>query len=332
MTAYIRPLVQNGSVRPDGAVSLAGSDLWFTHAEAFARGAPSRIVDVDQIDPAMLERLSTPRADICGLSLSHTRIMGILNVTPDSFSDGGDYDDLSRGTDAALTMAAAGADIIDVGGESTRPGADYIPPEQEIARTAPVIAAIREQASCPISIDTRKSEVAAAALDAGADLVNDVSGLQFDAKMASLCADRGTPICVMHSQGDPATMQDNPTYTSVVLDVYDFLAEQVARLEALGLNRAQIVVDPGIGFGKTQNHNLALLQNLSLFHGLGCAILLGVSRKRFIGDIGLAPVARDRAFGSVAVGLAGLAQGVQLLRVHDVAETVQALRLWQAVR
>ena len=195
-----------------------------------------------------------------------------------------------------------------------------------------MIAAIREVSEVPISIDTRKATVGMEALEAGASLINDVSGFTFDTALAPLAAQAGVPVCVMHAQGDPQTMQENPHYENVVLDVYDFLAAQVDQLEAIGVLREQIVIDPGIGFGKSEAHNLALLRNLSLFHGIGCPILLGVSRKGFIGAIGKEPQAARRAPGSIAVGLAGFAQGVQLLRVHDVAETAQALRLWQATR
>jgi dihydropteroate synthase len=174
--------------------------------------------------------------------------------------------------------------------------------------------------------------VAQAALEAGADLVNDVAGFAFDPDLAPLCVARSAPVCLMHSQGEPETMQHDPRYDDVLLDVYDFLADRIAMLEGGGLARELIVTDPGIGFGKTREHNLALLRGLALFHGLGCPILLGVSRKGFIGAIGQEPRAEARAPGSIAVGLAGLAQGVQILRVHDVAETAQALRLWQAAR
>lgn len=332
MTEYFRPLVQSGPARPSEAVFLAGSPLWFTHAERLSRGNAPSVVAASDIPADVLARLTAPRAPIAGLDLDCPRIMGILNVTPDSFSDGGRHNAPEAAQAAARDMIAAGVDMIDFGGESTRPGAAYVPEEEEIARTAPVIAALRHQSDVPVSIDTRKTGVARAALDAGADLVNDVSGFTHDASLAAFCAGREVPVCVMHAQGDPATMQDDPHYDDVLLDVYDFLAGQVARLEAAGLPRARIIVDPGIGFGKTLDHNLALLQGLALFHGLGCAILLGVSRKGFIGTIGKEPRADARTPGSIAVGLAGLAQGVQILRVHDVAETMQALRLWQAVR
>ncbi len=328
---YYRALVQHGATRPEGALALAGGALWFTHAQVIERCAPSRIVEARAIPREQLDRLTMPRADLAGLDLAKPRIMGILNVTPDSFSDGGRHNAPGAACQAALCMVDDGAQIIDIGGESTRPGATFVPVAREVARTGPVIAALRRQSDVVVSVDTRKADVARAALAAGANLVNDVSGLTFDAAMTPLCAAAGVPVCVMHSQGDPATMQDAPRYDNVLLAVYDYLETRICALEQAGIARGRIIVDPGIGFGKTQDHNLTLLRNISLFHGLGCAILLGASRKRFIGTIGLAPRADARAPGSIATGLAALAQGVQILRVHDVAETAQAMRLWRAV-
>lgn len=183
----------------------------------------------------------------------------------------------------------------------------------------------------PISIDTRKAPVAEAALDAGAALVNDVAGFTFDANLAPLCATRQAPVCVMHAQGDPQTMQDAPRYDDVRLDVYDFLSERVEALVAQGIARNQILVDPGIGFGKTLDHNLALLRDIAVFHGLGCPILLGASRKKFIGTICGAGTAETRVAGSVAVALHGASQGIQVIRVHDVKETCHALKMWRAI-
>ncbi|GAA6200558.1 dihydropteroate synthase [Aquicoccus sp. SU-CL01552] len=332
MTFYYRPLVQHGPARPDDALPLAGGPLWFTHVEALARGHAPQVIPAGDLPDHDLAPLIAPRAPVAGLSMDRPNVMGILNTTPDSFSDGGKHHEAEAALEGARAMIAAGVDILDIGGESTRPGAREVPVEEEIARTAPVIAAIRAESPIAVSIDTRKAPVARAALDAGADLVNDVAGFTFDADLAPLCATRAAPVCVMHAQGDPETMQQDPHYDDVLLDVYDFLATRIAALEAQGIPRARIVTDPGIGFGKTRDHNLALLNGLSLFHGLGCAILLGVSRKRFIGTIGEEPRAEARAPGSIAVGLAGLAQGVQLLRVHDVRDTIQAIRLWQAAR
>lgn len=227
---------------------------------------------------------------------------------------------------------AEGADVLDIGGESTRPGAAEVAVTEEVARTAPVIAALREGGiATPISVDTRKAAVARAALAAGAGIVNDVAAMGFDPEMAPVVAGAGAPVILMHSIKTPATMQDDPRYEDVLLDVYDFLKARIAAAEVAGIARGRIMVDPGIGFGKTAAHNLALLRRLSLFHDLGVPLLLGVSRKRFIGTIGGEDRAERRMPGSVAVALAGVAQGAQVLRVHDVAETRQALRLWLAV-
>ncbi|WP_108836975.1 dihydropteroate synthase [Tateyamaria sp. Alg231-49] len=318
---YIRPLMQVGLGLPPDAVPFGWS--WFTHVEVLSRSEPAQIVPVSEITDA-------ERARFVGAA-DAPKLMGILNTTPDSFSDGGAFDTLEAGIAQGRALVSAGADILDIGGESTRPGASLVPADAEIARTAPVIAGLRAAGiSTPISIDTRKAPVAAAALDAGANIVNDVSGFTFDADLAPLCAARGVPVCVMHAQGEPQTMQQNPTYDDVLLDVYDALAARIDMLVSLGIPCDQITVDPGIGFGKTLDHNLAILQRISLFHGLGVPILLGASRKRFIGTLGNAPEAQDRAPGSVAVALAAIAQGVQIIRAHDVAEHAQAIALWRA--
>jgi dihydropteroate synthase len=226
-------------------------------------------------------------------------------------------------------MLDQGASIVDVGGESTRPGADFVDRVAEINRVTPVIAALNGTAL--LSIDTRKADVARAAISAGAQIFNDVTALSFDPRSLSVLTNTGASVCLMHASGDPKTMQDNPTYDDVLLDVYDYLATRVALCEQAGIAKSRICIDPGIGFGKTTEHNLLLMRGLSLFHGLGCPILLGVSRKRFIGEIGQAQEPADRVGGSIAVGLEGLRQGVQLLRVHDVKETVQAVRLFEAL-
>jgi len=325
---YNRPIAQTDVARPSEALPLAGGWAWFTHVELLSREAPPRIVPHSELAPDVLTRLTAPRPDFAGLSMARPQIMGILNVTPDSFSDGGQHDAPEAARAHAAAMTTEGADLIDVGGESTRPGSETVPDAQEIARTAPVIAALK--GGLPLSIDTRKSAVAAAALDAGATIVNDVSGFTYDPALAPLCAARSAPICIMHAQGDPQTMQQNPRYADVLLDVFDFLAARLAALEALGIPRAQMMVDPGIGFGKTQAHNLALLARLSLFHALGVPVLLGVSRKRFIGTLGKAPEPAHRVYGSVALAQAAVGQGVQMIRVHDVFATRSALSLWSA--
>ena len=328
---YFRPIAMTDPARPEGSFALAGGWCWFDRVEVLSRDAEPYLIAAEDCPPDVLERLTAPRADFAGLTLDRPRLMGILNVTPDSFSDGGRF----LAPAAALAQGrqvARFAEIVDIGGESTRPGAVEVPVAEEIARTVPVIEALRAAGMRgPISIDTRKSIVAAAALRAGATLVNDVSGLGFDPALGPLVAQAKVPLVLMHSQGLPMTMQDNPRYGDVLLDVYDALAARVAEAVALGIALDRIAIDPGIGFGKTVAHNLALIGGLSLLHGLGCPVLLGASRKRFIGSIGGAETAEARMPGSLAVALAGFAQGAQICRVHDAAETRQALRLWQAM-
>ena len=330
MTAYYRPIPRTDHARPAGALTLAGGWTWFDTVEVLSRDAPSHLLPASEVPEQALERLTAPRAAIAGLSFEAPQLMGILNVTPDSFSDGGENYDASVAIAHAADMQAQGASIIDVGGESTRPGAEEVAIDEELRRTAPVIEAIRAASGVPISIDTRKAPVAQAAHEAGADLINDVAGFTFDPDLAPFAAKAGLPICVMHAQGTPDIMQVDPRYDNVALDVYDYLEGRISALEAAGIPRSRIITDPGIGFGKTLEHNLTLLQHLALFHSLGCPMLLGASRKRFIGTIGGTEEARHRAPGSIAVALAGVAQGVQMLRVHDVRETAEALRLWQA--
>lgn len=328
---YHRPIVMTDPARPEGALPLAGGWCWFTQVEVLSRHAAPRLIAARTLSSEIIDRLTAPRPAFAGLSMAQPRIMGILNVTPDSFSDGGRF----LGRDAALAQArrmAEAADVLDIGGESTRPGAAEVAVDEEIARTAPVIAALRDGGvQTPMSIDTRKAAVASAALEAGAGIINDVAAMGFDAGMADVAARTGAPIILMHAIKTPATMQDDPHYDDVLLDVFDFLSERVAVAQAAGIPRAHLMVDPGIGFGKTLAHNLALIRGLALFHDLGLPILLGASRKRFIGTLSGVEAAEARMPGSVAVALAGVAQGVQMLRVHDVAETRQALRLWSAI-
>ncbi len=327
-----RPIPQSDPLRPEGALPLAGGPLWFDRLALHARDAPPRLVPVAETPPDVLARLTAPRPPICGLSLDRPRIMAVLNVTPDSFSDGGRHLRPADAVARALAMLAAGADILDIGGESTRPGADPVPEAEELDRVIPVIEALRAAGvTAPISIDTRKAAVAAAAFAAGADLFNDVSALTHDPASPALAAASGKPVVLMHARGDPRTMQDAPVYADVLLDVMDFLAARVAAAEAAGVPRGRILIDPGIGFGKTVAHNLALIRGLAILHGLGCAILFGASRKRFIGAIADVADPAARGPGSLAVALEASSQGAQVLRVHDAAETRQALALWAAL-
>lgn len=319
MTTRLHPLPRLDLPRPPDALPLGGSaHVWWI--------APQDVPAADRT------RLSAPRPILPGLPADRPLVMGILNVTPDSFSDGGRLDGIPGAVDRARQMVAEGADILDIGGESTRPGAVEVPVTEEIARTAPVIRALREAGvETPVSIDTRKAGVAEAALAAGANIVNDVSALTWDPGLARVTAEAGVPICLMHAQGTPQTMQADPRYDDVLTEVYDWLAARIDHAVAQGIAPERIITDPGIGFGKTLRHNLTLLQGLSLFHSLGAPILLGASRKRFIGTLSGVDEAARRMPGSVAVALHAAAQGAQILRVHDVAETVQALALWRAL-
>ena len=331
MRDYFRPIAQTDLARPDTALTIAGGAAWCDRVEVLRRDRPAELVAAEDLPPEVARAISAPRAPLLGLDLSEPRLMGILNVTPDSFSDGGLFHDRAAALAQAKALEQGGAEILDVGGESTRPGSDPVEAEEEIARVLPVIETVRAGSAIPVSIDTRKAAVARAALAAGAGLVNDVSALTYDPDLAAETARAGVPVCLMHAKGDPKTMQDDPRYDDVLLDVYDFLEERVAAAEAAGIPRGQIVVDPGIGFGKRVEHNLALVRNISLFHALGCPVLLGASRKRFIGTLGDAPNPADRVPGSIAVALAAVRQGVQIIRVHDIHATRQALRLHGAV-
>ena len=343
---YIRPV---GRLRPPStlatslpsAFEVAGrKDLLFAAAEFIERAGGNierRIVAADDLLPddaagsgtQVLHRLRQARPAIAGLTLEQTRIMGVVNVTPDSFSDGGRY----LATDAAiahgLQLEAEGADILDIGGESTRPGAEPLGIEDECRRVLPVIEGLARRARVPLSIDTRNAEVMRRAAQSGARIINDVSALAHDPQSLEVAAASGLPVVLMHALGDPRTMQRNPVYDDVVLDVYDALEVRIEACEKAGIARERLIVDPGIGFGKTLAHNLALLGALSIFHGLGCTVLLGASRKSFIGKL-TGALADDRLPGSLAAALLGAVQGVQIVRVHDVAATRQALAVWEA--
>jgi dihydropteroate synthase len=259
-------------------------------------------------------------------------VMGIVNATPDSFSDGGAYPDSYAAVEAGAAMAGAGAAIIDVGGESTRPGAALVWEGDEVERVLPVVQQLAA-AGTAVSIDTRKAAVMSAAIGAGAGLVNDVSGLTWDPQAAAaVVAEAGVPVVLMHHQGDPQTMQEAPRYDDVLVEVYQWLEARIAAAEEAGIDRAKILVDPGIGFGKSVAHNLELINGLALFHGLGCGVVLGASRKRMIGALAGEALADRRLPGSLALALKAAEQGVQLIRVHDVPETVQALKVWRGLR
>ena len=278
----------------------------------------------------VLGHLTEPRPRLAGLSLDRPRIMGIVNVTPDSFSDGGQHMKSRAAIEHALRLAEDGADILDIGGESTRPGSDAVALEEELARVIPVIEGLRGKTDRLISIDTRKAEVMRQAAAAGADILNDVSALTHDPEALRVASETGLPVMLMHAQGDPKTMNEDPRYKDVVLDVFDFLEQRIRACEAAGIPKAKIVADPGIGFGKHLHHNVAVMAGLPLYHGLGVPVLLGASRKKMIGQLCNADDPKDRLPGSLACAIAGVQAGVQIFRVHDVKETRQALEVWRA--
>lgn len=254
--------------------------------------------------------------------------MGVLNVTPDSFSDGGRYFDAARAVKHGREMLAAGADIIDIGGESTRPGAPPVSEAEELRRVLPVIEGLRD---ATVSVDTTKAGVAERALEAGARIVNDISALRFDDRMAAVVRDSGAGLVLMHLQGTPATMQEAPRYDDVVAEVAGFLAERIRSATAAGIEKSQIAVDPGIGFGKTVAHNLELLANLDAFVALGCPVLVGTSRKSFIGKVLDRPDAGSRQWGTAATVAWAVAHGARIVRVHDVAEMADVVRMCDAL-
>jgi dihydropteroate synthase len=277
-----------------------------------------------------LARLSQPRPLFAGLGSARPLVMGVVNVTPDSFSDGGDHADADAALAHGIRLLEQGADILDVGGESTRPGSQAVSPEAEAARVLPVVRGLAERGAA-VSIDTRRASVMAVALAAGARVVNDVTALEGDPGSLGLVARSGASAILMHMQGEPRTMQADPRYVDVALDVYDYLEARIAACAAAGIGPERIAVDPGIGFGKTVAHNLEILDALALYQGLGANVLLGVSRKSFIAKLSIDEPPKRRLPGSLAAAQVGLDRGVQILRVHDVAETVQAVKVWQAL-
>ena len=266
-----------------------------------------------------------------GVSLAAPVVMGILNVTPDSFSDGGDLRDAASAIATGLAMREAGAVFLDVGGESTRPGSDAVPVSEELRRVVPVVRGLAQQGAI-VSVDTRHSAVMRAAIEAGARIVNDVTALAGDPDSLAAVAASDVAVVLMHMQGEPKTMQRDPHYDDVVGEVRDYLAGRIAACEAVGISRQRIAIDPGIGFGKTLAHNLALLNRLDALAALGWPVLIGVSRKSFIANAtGGSPPAKQRLGGSLAAALAAVERGARIVRAHDVAETVQALKIWTAI-
>jgi len=331
----------------DGKVArLAGGLCWFAAVELVTvkgnRRISTELVPVEQLPDrlddelsAQWQRLTSPRAPLelgsRTIRLDQPRVFWIVTATPESFSDGGQFADAARAAEAGSRMAEAGAAIIDVGGESTRPGAKPVWEGDEIERAVPVIRQLAASGAA-VSIDTRKADVMTAALEAGARMVNDVSALTYDLRSSDVVAAAGVPVVLMHHQGKPEVMQKDPRYDDVVVEVYCWLEERIAEAEESGITRDRILIDVGFGFGKNVAHNVELMNNLALFHSLGCAMVLGASRKRTIGALSNEAPADQRLGGSLAFALKAVEQGVQLVRVHDVPETVQALKVWRGLK
>ena len=328
------------------AARLAGGMCWFAAVELIAvegkRRVSTELVPVEGIearfDDEMARRWEALIASRLPLHvgertirLDQPQVMGIVNATPDSFSDGGQFVDAAAAAEAGAAMAAAGAAIIDVGGESTRPGARSIWEGDEIERVVPVIRQLAA-AGTAVSCDTRKADVMTAAVAAGARMINDVSALTYDARSAGVAASLNVPVVLMHHQGDPQTMQDDPRYDDVLVEAYLWLEERIAAAIDAGVKREHILVDPGFGFGKNVGHNLELMNGLAMFHSLGQPLVVGASRKRTIGALSGEAPAEKRLGGSIAFAMKALEQGAQIIRVHDVFETVQAVRVWRGLR
>jgi dihydropteroate synthase len=319
------------------ALPLAGSHLAFTTVDVIERAGSAdagrrRALGLDAaraLAPDLLDSIAGPRPHWAGFDLKRPLIMGVVNVTPDSFSDGGDFAEASHAIDHARAMLAAGADIVDVGGESTRPGAEPVPLDEEAARVLPVVRTLAH-AGAMVSIDTRRAAVMDQAVQAGAWIINDVTALTGDAESARVAARSGAAVVLMHMLGEPQTMQQDPRYADVTCDLIDYFRQRLTALEQLGLDRARIAVDPGLGFGKKDPHNLRLLDELAAFHVFGCPILLGASRKSFIGRLSKGEPPKRRVAGTLTAHQMGFERGVQIVRVHDVGEAFQARALWMA--
>ena len=339
---YARKLIKKKK-----ALSLAGNQsIAFDHLEIFKRkkrgAAQSNIYSISSIKtlPADLKsvvkndlkKIVSKRKSICGIDFNDSNIMGVLNVTPDSFSDGGLFFEESKAYDQASLMINHGAKIIDVGGESTRPGSKVVNDKEEWKRIKNIITKIKENFSAtPISLDTRKSQVMKQGIECGANIINDVSGLNFDKKSFDIIKSKSVPFILHHMQGTPDTMQINPKYDDALLDIYDFFEKKINFCIKRKFNKGHIIIDPGIGFGKNLKHNLRILSKISTFHSLGCPILIGTSRKRFIEHIVTKFDTPDRTGGTLASVLYGLLQGVQLFRVHNVKEINQGILVFNKI-
>lgn len=338
---WVRPVTGASATVPQ-AMRLAGGLVYFDKVDVVQRNPAGHYhaarMDVDQLiacaddrnaATAIMDQLTTARADFAGLSMAEPQIMGILNVTPDSFSDGGKHAAPAQAIAMGKAMIEAGASVIDIGGESTRPGAEPVTRNQELARILPPITGLRD-AGAVVSVDTRHAAVMSRATKAGAHVINDVGGLRAEGALDAAVAAK-TPVIIMHMQGTPETMQADPQYGFAPVEIYEFLSERIAAALAAGIPKNAIAVDPGFGFGKTITHNMQVMNWTAMLHGLGVPLLIGASRKSSIAKLSRDEPADERVPGSLALAIKGVTEGAQLLRVHDVAETAQAVAVTKAM-
>jgi dihydropteroate synthase len=348
---YLRPTgFVDSPQRHDGACArLAGTMLWFSQIEFIDKSAGRNLIDVRGWDAfvatlpddnkaratQLYARITSARAALQmgerTIRLDQPQVLGIINMTPDSFSDGGKNADLDAAAEAAFGMTSAGAAMIDVGGESTRPGAPLVWEGDEIARVEPLIKRLSASGTA-ISIDTRKAAVMEASVAAGATMINDISALLFDDRALEVAKALDVPVVLMHAPSQGSDPHKGGDYADVVLDVFDWLEARVNAVEGAGISRGKILVDPGIGFGKSLADNLAIINNLSIYHGIGCPILFGASRKRMIGALSNEAPVEKRLSGSIFLAMKAVEQGAHIIRVHDAAETVQAVQVWRGLR
>ena len=346
MKLYVQPLFSDNHSTGSIIKKLGSSDYTFSSIRILYKeksSVKSRIISLNELFKLskterlqiskQIKNIEISRKKIAGLRFSKPLIMGILNVTPDSFSDGGMYTSEKTAIDHVIKMIKSGADIIDIGGESTRPGSEKVKIEEELKRVLPILNDISNlKNKVPISLDTRKPEVMMKGLKKGADIINDVSGLRYSRDTIPLLKKTKSPIVIMHSISTPKLMQKKISYRNVLIDIYDFLEKKINQCEKNNIDRSRIIIDPGIGFGKNLKQNLNLIKNISLFHSLGVSILLGSSRKTFISKISKNALENERLGGSISSVIYALNQGVQIFRVHDVIETKQALDVYNKIK
>ena len=330
MREYFRPVVETGLRKPDNALSICGSKLWFNQVEVITRSGSLGFRNVEKFPSNFFEDITSKRKPISSLNFLNPMIMGIVNLTPDSFSDGGRVRNVRDFSKVVKNIIRDGAEIIDLGGESTRPGAKDINKIIEWKRINKTLKKIKKLNTF-ISLDTRKSWIMEKGIKNKVNLINDVSGFNYDSKTIFVLKKHKIPFVIHHMQGTPKIMQKKPSYKNVLLDIYDFFENKIKKMRHVGIKHNNIILDPGIGFGKNLKHNITLLNNISIFHSLGFPIMLGTSRKKFIKDLSRNNDSKERIGGTISSSLYAMMQGVQILRVHDVNEVNQSIKVFKSL-